>query len=96
MKYTNIEKNDTAPFYAPTPTPNALAPVESTKTDLPNPRNFTGYTSEVPPILLFLESEQKCQKSRSRCIVTIEKNAKTKNEFPRKIQKFEKTSPWCV
>ena len=56
---TNLEKNDTAPFYVPTPTPNALAPLESTKTDLPIPQNFTGETSEVPPRLLFLKSERK-------------------------------------
>ena len=56
---TNIEKNDTAPFYAPAPTPNAHSSVESTKTDLPIPQNFTGDTSEVPPGMLFLKSERK-------------------------------------
>ena len=57
--FSNIEKNETAPFCAPTPTPNPLAPVESTKTDLQNPQNYFWATSEVPPRLLFLKSERK-------------------------------------
>ena len=93
LRNTNIEKNDTAPFCVPTPTPNPLARVESTKIDLPNPRSYYGATSEVTPILLFLKSERKCTKSRSRYIAATKINAKTKNEFYLKVQKFKKTLP---
>ena len=92
-QFSNIEKNETAPFWAPTPTPNPLAPVESTKIDLPNSQNFTGFTSEIQPILMFLKNIQKYKKSRSRCIVTTKINAKSKNEFTAKIQKIKKTLP---
>ena len=91
LRNTNIEKNDTAPFWVPTPTPNAHSSVESTKTDLPNPRNFIGYTSEASSRLLFLEIERKCQKSRSRCVVNTKLNAKSKNEFTHRNHKIHKT-----